>query len=252
MNTRLKAKDLYKDTFHNIRPSKQSVMQMIYITEEDKMRTKRTRPRRVVVMTAICCLLLASACFAVSKIVSYESHSQATPQCTDYNDLPELLDEIDYEPIIPSDFDNGYTFKDATLGTEEGKDADGNTVDSGKILDVTYSHPKTDHVTLSTDPVMQQTDVSTYDKTRDVDGVTIGASTFIIKFVPSNYEKTADDIQREKNGTIQISYGTDTIEEEVYNSAVFSKDRITYTLLTQGKKQPSQNELMDMAEEMLR
>ena len=100
--------------------------------------------------------------------------------------------------------------------------------------------------------MIDESDTTRYDKTRDVNGVTVGASTFIIKFVPPDYEKTDEDIAREKNGTIQISYGSDTIEESTYARATFMTGGAQYTLLAEGDKQPSQDELMDMAEEMLK
>lgn len=253
MRTKPSTKDLYKDTFQMIHPSEHSVSQMLYRTEENKMKTKRLMPRRrVIVMTALCCLLLASACFAASKIVSYEFHAPSSPQCTDYNDLSSLTDDLNYEPVIPMDFDNGYVFENATLGTMEGKDTDGNTVSSGKILDVTYSNPKKDDITLSVEPVADETDTGTYDKTRDVHGVTVGGTTFTMKFVPPDYKKTQDDISRENKGNFQISYGTESIEESSYVSAAFAKDNIHYTLLADGGNQPSLDELMDMAAEMVK
>ena len=83
MDNKKSTKELYKDTFQMIRPSDHSVTQMLYRTEENKMRTKRLMPRRrVIVLTTICCMLFASACFAASMIVNYEGHAPSTPQCT--------------------------------------------------------------------------------------------------------------------------------------------------------------------------
>ena len=253
MDTRRTTKELYKDTFQMIHPSEESVMRMTYRTEEHEMEKKRLLPRRRMIAASVaCCLLLASAAFAATKIVSYESHSSAEPTCTNYRELSDVTKDLTYDPIIPQEFSNGYEFKSATVGTDEGKDADGNTVISGKMMDVEYTHPKSDHIMLSISPVIDESDTTQYDKTRDVNGVTVGASDFIIKFVPPDYEKTDEDITREKNGTIQISYGTDTIEEKAFASASFMTGGVHYTLLADGDKQPSQDELMDMAEEMLK
>lgn len=252
MKTNHTTKDLYKEAFNVIHPSEQSVMHMLYNTEGKEMNEKRLLPRRrVVVMTMICCLLFASAAFAASKIVIYESHAPSSPQCTEYSGLSDLTKGLTYDPIVPQSFNSGYTFKNATLGTDEGKDAEGNTVTSAKILDITYSHPRTDDITLSIDPLVAGNDETRYEKTRNINGVIVGGSTFIIKFVPPDYEKTDEDIAREKNGTIQISYGSDTVEESSYSSASFAKDGVQYTLLSEGDKQPTMDELMDMAEEML-
>ena len=126
MDNKKSTKELYKDTFQMIRPSDHSVTQMLYRTEENKMRTKRLMPRRrVIVLTTICCMLFASACFAASMIVNYEGHAPSTPQCTNYDDLSSITNDLGYEATIPESFSNGYVFENATLGTEEGKDADG-------------------------------------------------------------------------------------------------------------------------------
>ena len=72
-----------------------------------------------------------------------------------------------------------------------------------------------------------------------------------MKFVPPDYEKTEEDIALESEGNFQISYGSDSIKEHSYVSASFEKDGIQYTLLADGDNQPSLDELMDMAAEML-
>ena len=253
MDTRRTTRELYKDTFQMIHPSEESVMRMTYRTEEHEMEKKRLMPRRrMIAAGVVCCLMLSGVAFAASKIVSFESHAPSTPQCTEYSELSDITKDLAYDPIIPQEFSNGYEFKSATLGSDEGKDADGNTVMSGKLIDVSYANPKLDDVMLSITSVIDESDTIEYDKTRDVNGVTVGASTFIIKFVPPDYEKTDEDIAREKNGTIQISYGSDTIEESSYASVTFMTGGARYTLLAEGDKQPSQDELLDMAEEMLK
>jgi hypothetical protein len=196
-------------------------------------------------------MLFASACFAASMIVNYEGHAPSTPQCTNYDDLSSITNDLGYEATIPESFSNGYAFENATLGTEEGKDADGNTVSSGKFIDVVYSSPNTGDVNLDVNPIVAANDSSIYNKTRDVNGVTVGGGTFIMKFVPPDYEKTEEDIALESEGDFQISYGSDSIEEHSYVSASFEKDGIQYTLLADGDNQPSLDELMDMAAEML-
>lgn len=47
------------------------------------------------------------------------------------------------------------------------KDADGNTVISGKLIDVSYANPKLDDVMLSITSVIDESDTTRYDKTRD-------------------------------------------------------------------------------------
>lgn len=253
MDTKRITKDIYKDTFQMIRPSEESIMRMTYRTEEYEMEKKRLMPRRrVLAASVICCLMLASVAFAASKIVSFESHAPSTPQCTEYSKLSDLTKDLPYDPIIPQEFSNGYVFKSATLGSDEGKDADGNTVISGKMIDARYTNPMLDDVMLSITSVIGESDKTKYDKTRDVNGVTVGASSFIIKFVPPDYEKTDEDIAREKDGTIQISYGSDTIEESSYANVTFITDGVQYTLLAEGDEQPSQDELMDMATEIIK
>ena len=253
MDTKRRTKDLYKDTFQMIRPSEESVMRMTYRTEEYEMKKKRLIPRRrMIAASVVCCMLLASVAFASSKIASFESHAPSKPQCTEYSELSAITKGLAYDPIIPREFSNGYVFKSATLGSDEGKDADGNTVISGKLIDARYTNPKLDDVMLSITSVIDEIDTAAYDKVRDVNGVSVSASTFIIKFVPPDYEKTDEDIAREKNGTIQISYGSDTVEESPYASVTFMPGGARYTLLAEGDKQPSQDELMDMAAEMLK
>lgn len=241
---------IYKESFQKIRPSEKAIDDLLYRLEEPEMKTKNLLTKcRVIVLATACCLLFASVCYAATKIAFYEGHGPSQPQCTEYDALSDLTDDLNYNVVIPKSFTNGYDFANATLFNEAAKDDAGNTISEYKGLDVVYTNAKAEELTLSITPVLENGEDKDgfYDKTKSANGIDVQSASYTIKFVPPDYQKTEEDMTREANENFTISYGSDTIEGISYICASLDGAGVHYLLTVEDAGSLTGDELLDMA-----
>ena len=66
--------------------------------------------------------------------------------------------------------------------------------------------------------------------TTEVNGVTLTYRDAHYRFVPPDYQPTDEEEQMEKNGELVISYGSDEVTDEQFQSVCWEKDSVTYLL----------------------
>ncbi|WP_455152676.1 hypothetical protein [Butyricicoccus sp.] len=66
--------------------------------------------------------------------------------------------------------------------------------------------------------------------TAEVNGVTLTYRDTHYRFVPPDYEKSDEEKQQEKNGELVISYGSDEVEDKMFQSVLWEQDGATYLI----------------------
>ena len=66
--------------------------------------------------------------------------------------------------------------------------------------------------------------------TTEVNGVTLTYRDAHYRFVPPDYEKSDEEKQQEKNGELVISYGSDEVEDKMFQSVLWEQDGVTYLI----------------------
>ena len=66
--------------------------------------------------------------------------------------------------------------------------------------------------------------------TTEVNGVTLTYRDAHYRFVPPDYEKSDEEKQQEKNGELVISYGSDEVEDKMFQSVLWEQDGATYLI----------------------
>ncbi|WP_455491983.1 hypothetical protein [Butyricicoccus sp.] len=66
--------------------------------------------------------------------------------------------------------------------------------------------------------------------TAEVNGVTLTYRDTHYRFVPADYEKSDEEKQQEKNGELVISYGSDEVEDKMFQSVLWEQDGATYLI----------------------
>ena len=64
----------------------------------------------------------------------------------------------------------------------------------------------------------------------EVNGVTLTYRDAHYRFVPPDYEKSDEEKQQEKNGELVISYGSDEVEDKMFQSVLWEQDGVTYLI----------------------
>ena len=66
--------------------------------------------------------------------------------------------------------------------------------------------------------------------TAEVNGVTLTYRDAHYRFVPADYEESDEEKQQEKNGELVISYGSDEVEDQMFQSVLWEQDGVTYLI----------------------
>ncbi|HIY12104.1 MAG TPA: hypothetical protein H9842_00760 [Candidatus Agathobaculum merdipullorum] len=133
---------------------------------------------------------------------------------------------------MPESFSNGFVFKNGVHVYGGEKDEDGNVLREWTNIDAEYER---NGVTLHLGTGEAHNDgttvdTSTFDDTREIDGVIVQYSADDYKAVPADYEPTAEEQAAVEAGDLQIGYGSNKITEQEYQFLRWEQDGVSYTL----------------------
>lgn len=152
-------------------------------------------------VAAVC--ILSVTCYAASQVSGVIAGSRADIHTLE--GLQRAESKLDFEAKYVEEFSNGMKFRIAGLGKTQGLDENGNRM--GKVyqmLTVDYADEGGRNVSLTIEGGNHFVDAGEEN--------VMGYVTNTYKFVPPDYEKTAEDLKKEAAGELNISYGTDKVE----------------------------------------
>lgn len=221
----------------------------------EEMRTeanmRRFGKKRIVLAVAIVAMLGSITCVAAGKLVGIVGSSNVIPDYTKYEDLGKAEAETGLVSDAVERFGNGYVFRQINIGEQYGVDAEGNPLEgtSSKDLQITYQNGEK-QLLLSVSAPLGESLENTFDETKEIGGVTVGYNRVTNKFVPPDYELTAEDEEMMKNPNFNLAYGSSEVEVTVSESVSWEKDGVRYNLFGFETGMDAE-EMFGMAEEML-
>lgn len=218
---------------------------------EEKMKTKKTS-RYVLVMAIVLCCISATA-FAVGSMAGYIGHStnRGTTMPTQEK-MKEYLGEV---PKVVSEFENGYKFVDYAEGENSMVDDQGEKLETVKEYMFGFedaTNPGRNVSLLVSQKFMRASE----EDEKGVEDIEIGGKKAELyemdyKFVPPNYELTAEDRKKQEDGVLEISYGSDKVEEEHTTIVSWEEGGLDYSLIYSGQYELRAQDLIEMAEEVI-
>ena len=205
-----------KQTVKNLEPSQQlffNIKNQIKLQEENVMKKNLFASKKLkaaVVVGALC--VMSFTCYAAMKITGYTSHSYR-----EWDSIPtaeEVQKKVDFTPKFVEEFSNGFVFDSASVGAVSGVDSDFNKV------------------------------------TVDLDGIEGHYNKQAYKFFPPDVTPSDEDIEAQKAGALEISYGSSEIEEMNIQSLFWEEDGIVYEMTALGADIDKEG-LMQMAKEVI-
>ena len=227
--------------------------EQVYHTEEKIM--KRNRIIKAVAAAAAVCIIIPGTVFAAGKVVSYTSSVNRTEDDADYADVGELQKKIGFDFKTAESFSNGYTFKSMNTDNVDKLDDKNNKTGSFAEWTGTYSKQGCPDLDICVSEVQQEAeeDAQHPQYTETVDGISIGYSKDHYKFVPADYELTAEDKANEDSGHYFISYDSEKdtkAEEQEFSSVDWQEDGLDYSI--QGfDTDMSAEDMVGMAKEII-
>lgn len=163
--------------------------------------------KKIIAIAAVLCLLTAS-CYAAVQYAVIESRSGRN--ITGFAELADAEKEVGFDAKYVESFANGFRFDCGGTGTNI--DAEGAET---RFLTISYRNRQKQDLMLHIDTIGSGTN---------------GYFTQVCKFVPQDYQPTAEDLAREKSGELMLSYGTDEIEIQTYESYSWQDGGLFYSL----------------------
>lgn len=222
--------------------------------EEESPMKKNFTIKKVAITVAALCFMMPLVAFAVGHISSYSSVSSGIPEYSEMPTAKELTQDIGFVPKAIDTFANGFRFKNANISDTQGKDDSGNVVEKFKDIDYTYVASDGREITLSINnskyPVMEEDAERPNSQITAYNGIDLTYSEQKYKFLPPDYQMTAQDKKDEASGAVVFSYGTDQVETHMYKFLSWSDEGNNYLLMGRNIDL-SQGDFVDMAKEII-
>lgn len=197
---------------------------------------KRKLPWKAILVAALIPLLTVTAFAAdalnIRSLVSGQTHYSSS----DFGKMEKAMEIAGFQMEVKAEFDNGFAFEKATVMDNEGQDEDGREVLKYREISVLYRNLDGKRLNLSTHPKLEEVPVSDRpaDEVRQLGGVTAEYRLDHYKFVPEEYQLTAQDEAWAKQPGNHISYGAETVEEQAVSFLSWEKDGVCYLLMDMG------------------
>lgn len=176
--------------------------------------------KKLAAVAAVC--LLSVTCYAASQMSSVRASSKMDIDTLEK--LEKAVDGLDFNVKYAEGFANGLHFAYAGLGETQGMDEEGNPMgESYQMLTVDYADDAGRNVSLTIEGGNHFVDAGQENET--------GYRADTYKFVPTDYEKTAEDLEKEAAGELYISYGTDEVEINEMEYYGWVDDGVYYSLV---------------------
>ena len=238
----------------NMEPSQQlffNIKNQVRLQEEKRMKKNLFTSKKLkaaVVVGALC--IMSFTCYAAMKMTGYVSHSYR-----EWNELPtaeEVQKKVDFTPKFVEKFSNGFVFENASVGEISGVDSDFNKVTDGHKM-VTFDYQRGEEsIAITNREVSDEIggDYSTFDETVDLGGIEGHYKMQAYKFFPPDVTPSDEDLEAQKAGALEISYGSSEIEEMNMQFIFWEEDGIVYEMTSLGAN-IDKDGLIQMAKEVI-
>lgn len=214
-------------------------------------RVSTQRLLRVALIAALLSAFFITTAYALSGVRGTGTYPMRhDEEYRSLRDLPKAEKILGYPVTVPEGLAGGYRFLKMRIGGEAAFDENNDVLQSYYGLHVQYEAPGKMPLYLDLSPVLALTaERPQPTETRTLGGVELCYSRDHYKFVPEDYQKTAEDLAAEAAGHFYLSFGADVIEERDLEFAEFVLDGVNYVLMDENGDGPEA--LFQMAAEVI-
>lgn len=248
-------KDALAQECRGMQPSsnlKERIDEEIRNYQEEMGKMKHFGIKKAVVVTAAACLLVSGGAYAAGHATGLISSSYPGGQYHSYSgDMDKAEGKLGYGVKTVESFDNGYSFQNMQVIDVQGMDDNKQQVYTYKSMSIDYEKqgcPKM-YVDMCR-PVEKEARTKTPDATRVCGDITLYYDEYTYKFVPTDYEMTAEDKANEQKDNYFISVGSDAVEIQKSAGVTWEQDGVCYNMAGFDLGL-SAEEMLDMAEQIV-
>lgn len=211
---------------------------------------KNWRIKKKVIVGIAMGLLTSSACLAAGQATGIIGGSKLGWTHLKYSDMEKVEKEAGFDPIVPKEFANGYTFDSMEVGYNKCVDDQDNVVEEYKSINVDYVKEGRSKVHLNTEQKRYYDNPREANETQEYKDITLSYFLTHYKFVPVDYDLTEEDKANMEKDDYEISVGSHEIEYNEVGDVIWDMDGISYSIMVFDTDM-STSELFDMAKEVI-
>ena len=219
--------------------------------EERKMQMRKLGIKKSIILATACCLLFGTVVIAAVPKKATVQHITAG-EFTSYSDIAIAEKKAGIDIKSPESFSNGYEFKWASIIYSEDLDENKESIRKYEGISIEYAKNEAEQIALDAQPAQffDMIHLERAQKKTSIDGIEVRYYSHSYKCVPLDYELTEEDIRRQKEEGLQITYGTTEIYERQTCNCTWIQDGIGYEMLCISSVIPADT-MFEMAEEII-
>ena len=161
------------------------------------------------------------------KIISYSSSSRTLNEMKYIPAESEFTKKVGFVPKCPENLGQ-YKYLYSVPVDSSADDEQGNSVKKYKEINISYDVPK-GNLFMSVSPYITN-DQSPNSEEIDYNNKTIYYGSYEYKAVPPDYKPTEEENKKVEEGSLQIGYGSDKVEEEKTQFLMWQEGDLQYLI----------------------
>ena len=220
------------------------------IKEETTMKHTGWKFKKIAVAAGAMCILGSAVVMAAGQFKGIITHSTVQEEFSSYEELEKAEKDyqIPFDVNAPETFSNGYEFAKGYPLHTSGVDDGGNQTKLPTEVTLQYEKEGMPEVTLNEYASRAGEEIT--GTAHEKEGISYYYTKQDCMFVPPSYELTEEEKAAEEAGTLQVGYGSDTVERTSYSSVQWQKDGISYLLMS-FETPMTEEQLVEMASEVM-
>lgn len=236
---------------HNTEQNVVDITGIIKHRKEEK--TMRRISKMWVAVAAVAAFILIPTCvYAVGQITGYASSLSMGHSYASYEEIDKAREDIGYTFHSVESFTNGYTIDKMDISDVDKLDDEMNRVETFSEYWGIYKKDGCEKINLIIHEVLPEAanEAARAMEQTVIDGITVDYLVDHYKYVPVDYEITAEDEANMAGEHYYISVGSDEVEEEDIMFTNWVQDGIRYSLMYSGTDLSSED-FFQMAAELI-
>lgn len=219
--------------------------------ENQTMKNKK-RIRYIFLAAALICLLSITV-YAAELLNIHSYYSGSSKIYEKHSEMGRALAQVGLQAEIPESFASGFRFQSAEVQDVDAMDENGEQVLTFKELIVYYKDERGQMLALRLREDLEELpkDERTPASEKTVGGVELSFYQDIYRFVPEDYQLSAEEQEWADQPGHYVSYGADEVQEKIASFLLWTENDINYSIMNLGWEAFEADTLFMMAEEMI-